>query len=263
MTRDARLRIGDVVKRTGLTERAIRLYEVNGLFRAQRTAAGQRVYGEDTLRTLAIVRVLKRAGFSLSEIRKLMQASMPVRSIVQAQMDSLKSAAASIQQSIRLLSALQAELDRDPASEANILGRIADISERCEPNAAWRAVFDRYFSKDRQDAWTTMNEKLARSVDAKRHNEDWLALLADIKRVLPLDPASRKAQQLLARWDDLMEPFNRVASARQKKEAKAFWSRVGEWGSSVDQPMTQGVADFVKAARLAKAATVKKGKSRT
>ena len=263
MSGDARYRIGDVVRRTGLTERAIRFYEKNGLLRAARTAAGQRVYGDDTLRTLAIVRVLKRAGFSLSEIRKLIQASMPVRLIVQAQMDSLKSAATSIQQSIRLLSALQSELDRDPASEANILGRIADISEQSEPNAAWRAIFDRYFSKDRQDAWSKMNEKLTRSVDADQHNKAWLKLIADIKGVLPVEPSSKKAQQLLARWDALMEPFNRVASARQKKEAKEFWSRVGEWGSSVDQPMTQSVADFVTAARLAKAATIKKGKSRT
>jgi hypothetical protein len=192
-----------------------------------------------------------------------MQASMPVRSIVQAQMDALKSAATSIQHSIRLLSAVQAELDRDPASEADILGRIADISEHSEPNAAWRAVFDRYFAKDRQVAWTKMNEQLTRSVDAEQHNKTWLQLIADIKGALPVEPASSKAQQLLARWDDLMEPFNRVASARQKKEAKAFWSRVGEWGPSVDQPMTQGVADFVKAARLAKATAVKKGKSRT
>jgi DNA-binding transcriptional MerR regulator len=263
MSGDGRYRIGDVVRRTGLTERAIRFYEKNGLLRAARTAAGQRVYGEDTLRTLAIVRVLKRAGFSLSEIRKLMQASMPVRSIVAAQMESLKSAEASIQQSIRLLSALQGELERDPGSEATILGRIADISEQFEPNAAWRAVFDRYFSKDRQAAWTKMNNKLMRSVDPKRHNEAWLKVIADIKAALPLDPASPKALQLLARWDELMAPFNRVATDRQKKEAKAFWSRVGEWGTSVNQPMTQAVADLIRDARLAKGKTPRKRKARS
>lgn len=263
MLDNARYRIGDVVRRTGLTERAIRFYEKNGLLRAARTAAGQRVYGEDTLRTLAIVRVLKRAGFSLSEIRKLMQASMPVRSIVAAQMESLKSAEASIQQSIRLLSALQAELERDPASEANILGRIADLSERFEPNAAWRAVFDRYFTKDRQAAWKKMNQKLAGTVDPERHNQAWLKLIAEIKAALPLDTASAKAQHLLKRWDELMAPFNRVATERQKKEAKAFWSRVGEWGSSVNQPMTQAVADFIRDARMADAKTRKKAKTKT
>jgi len=261
MSGDGRYRIGDVVRRTGLTERAIRFYEKNGLLRAARTAAGQRVYGDDTLKTLAIVRVLKRAGFSLSEIRKLMQASMPVRSIVAAQMESLRSAEASIQQSIRLLSALQSELERDPGSEANTLGRIADISEQFEPNAAWRAVFDRYFTKDRQAAWTKMNSKLMRSVDPQRHNEAWLKVIADIKAALPLDPSSPKALQLLARWDELMAPFNRVATARQKKEAKAFWSRVGEWGSSVNQPMTQAVADFIRDARLAKDKTPRKRKA--
>jgi DNA-binding transcriptional MerR regulator len=251
MSGDGKYRIGDVVRRTGLTERAIRFYEKNGLLRAPRTAAGQRVYGDEALRTLAIVRVLKRAGFSIAEIRKLMQASMPARSIIKAQMDSLHAAADTIQQSIRLLSSLQAELDRDPALEANILGRLADISEQCETSAAWRAVFDRYFTKDRQAAWQTLNERLARNVDPKRHNEAWLTLIGDIKGALPLDPSSQRAQHLLARWDNLMKPFNEVATARQKKEAKEFWSRVGEWGPSVGQPMTQDVADFVRAARLA------------
>jgi hypothetical protein len=58
-----------------------------------------------------------------------------------------------------------------------------------------------------------------------------------------------------------MAPFNRVATARQKKEAKAFWSRVGEWGSSVNQPMTQAVADFIRDARLAKDKTPRKRKA--
>lgn len=251
-------RIGEVVRRTGLTERAIRFYEKNGLLRASRTASGQRVYGDEALRTLAIVRVLKRAGFSLAEIRKLMQASMPVKSILDAQMATLQAAAESVQQSIRLLSALQAELKRNPAAETDILGRIADISEQSEPSAAWRAVFDRYFPKERQIAWQDLNTRLANKVDPRKHNEDWLSLISDIKSALPLPPGSARARRLLARWDALMAPFNAVASTREKAEARAFWSRIGEWGTSVGHPMTQDVADFVRNARAAAEARAKR-----
>jgi DNA-binding transcriptional MerR regulator len=261
MKKPADLRIGDVVRRTGLTERAIRHYETQGLLKAARTASGQRVYGEDMLRRLAIIRVLKRAGFSLSEIRKLIQSSMPVSAIIDAQLESLQQAAASVQQSISLLTSLRSELDRNPGDASSILGRVAEIAEQCEPDAAWRAVFDRYFRKDRQEDWKKLNEKLSRTVDPQEHNAAWLSLVSDIKARLPIDPASAAARKLLARWDALMEPFNRVATAQQKEEARQFWSRVGEWGQTVNHPMTQDVANFIRDARQANIKSGKKGKS--
>lgn len=250
MKKAADLRIGDVVRRTGLTERAIRHYEAQGLLKAARTASGQRVYGEDMLRRLAIIRVLKRAGFSLSEIRKLLLSAMPVGAIIDAQLESLQQAAASVQQSIALLKSLRSELDRNPGDASSILGRVAEIAEKCEPDAAWRAVFDRYFRKDRQEDWKKLNVKLSRTVDPQEHNTAWLGLIADIKSQLPLDPRSAAARKLMARWNKLMEPFNSVATAQQKEEARAFWSRAGEWGPSVNHPMTTEVAEFIKAARL-------------
>lgn len=48
-----------------------------------------------------------------------------------------------------------------------------------------------------------------------------------------------------------MEPFNQVATAQQREEARQFWSRVGEWGQSVNHPMAQDVANFIRDARQA------------
>lgn len=64
----------------------------------------------------------------------------------------------------------------------------------------------------------------------------------------------------MARWSKLMEPFNRVATLQQKEEARAFWSRAGEWGPSVNHPMTKEVAEFIQAARLVQeAGSAKRG----
>ena len=261
MKKAADLRIGDVVRRTGLTERAIRHYEAQGLLKAARTAAGQRVYGEDMLRRLAIIRVLKRAGFSLSEIRKLIQSAMPVGAIIDAQLESLQQAAASVQQSISLLTSLRSELERSPGAESDIMGRVAEIAEQCEPDAAWRTVFDRYFRKDRQVEWMKMNRRLAQIVDPEEHNAAWIKLISDIRARLPLDPRSPVARKLLARWNALMEPFNQVSTPEQKEEARAFWSRAGDWGPSVNHPMNREVAEFIRAAREAQE-TPSKGRGR-
>lgn len=247
------LRIGDVVAQTGLTERAVRHYEKLGLFRTVRTAAGQRLYGEDVLRALAVVRVLKRAGFSLAEIRTLLKSEMPAQTLVSAQIESMRHAAAEIQKSLKLLQAIQRELSEQGSVDPGVFGRLADICDRFEPDQGWREVFDRYFSPSRQAEWVTLQERLSDAVDVKTYDRAWHELADDIRAALPLSPASAKAQRLLARWDKLMEPFNRISTAKQKEEARNFWSSVSEWGDRVKQPMTPDVIEFVKAARAAQA----------
>ena len=68
------LRIGEVASRTGFSRDAIRYYERLGLLgHPLRTAAGYRVYGEQSLKRLRVIRNAKRFGFSLSEIRAFMK----------------------------------------------------------------------------------------------------------------------------------------------------------------------------------------------
>ncbi len=63
------LSIGDVAKRTGVEQSALRFYEAEGLIVAERTAGGQRRFARDVLRRIAFIRVAQRVGLSLAEIR--------------------------------------------------------------------------------------------------------------------------------------------------------------------------------------------------
>ena len=247
------LRIGDVVARTGLTERALRHYEDEGLIAPDRSTAGQRLYSAEDLAAIATISVLRRAGFSLAEIRALRQRRpIDIKTLIAAQIEALKLEAASAGAAIRVLEAMQARLATDSAADIDVLCEIAATGERCAPSPAWRRIFDRYFDAEQQARWAALNEKLAASVDADAYNEAWGRLAEDIKRALPIDPSSLEAQALLDRWNALMAPFNRIASEREQGEARKFWSSVGDWGASVNSPMTQGVVDFVKAATIAR-----------
>ena len=93
------LRIGEVVARTGLTERSIRHYERIGLLRSNRSAAGQRLFGPEALTTLAVVRLLKRTGFPLRQIKHLLSNPVDAETLVSAQLALLRTEAASIQSS--------------------------------------------------------------------------------------------------------------------------------------------------------------------
>jgi DNA-binding transcriptional MerR regulator len=63
------LRIGEVARRAGVSPDTLRYYERLGLLpRAQRSAAGYRLYPERIVQRVALVRNAVRFGFSLREI---------------------------------------------------------------------------------------------------------------------------------------------------------------------------------------------------
>jgi MerR family redox-sensitive transcriptional activator SoxR len=72
---DSNLTIGEVARRAGLNVSAIRYYEAEGLLPEPPRVAGQRRYTGETLNRLGVIDVAKRAGFSLDDIRVLLDAS--------------------------------------------------------------------------------------------------------------------------------------------------------------------------------------------
>lgn len=72
---DDTLTIGQLARRFALNTSAIRYYEANGVLPAPARVGGQRRYGSDAVRRLEVLEVAKRAGFSLDEIRTLLQSA--------------------------------------------------------------------------------------------------------------------------------------------------------------------------------------------
>ena len=66
------LLIGQVAARSGVSRKALRLYEAGGILPPpRRTNAGYRVYGHDTLALLVFVTQARRLGFRLDDIKRL------------------------------------------------------------------------------------------------------------------------------------------------------------------------------------------------
>lgn len=69
------VQIGDLAKRAGVSVRAVRYYEELGLIiPAGHSAGGFRLYGEDNLKRLQVINVLKELGLTLYEIRQILLA---------------------------------------------------------------------------------------------------------------------------------------------------------------------------------------------
>ena len=71
---DPTMTIGQVAAQGGVRTSTIRYYESVGVLPEPAREAGQRRYDTDVLRRLAVVDVAQRAGFSLDEIRELLEA---------------------------------------------------------------------------------------------------------------------------------------------------------------------------------------------
>ncbi|MFE6689984.1 MerR family transcriptional regulator [Streptomyces sp. NPDC057743] len=63
------MRIGDAAAAAGLTPRALRYYEQQGLVTARRTPSGHREYDAEDVRRLRAVRELREAGLTVGDVR--------------------------------------------------------------------------------------------------------------------------------------------------------------------------------------------------
>ena len=73
ITREERLRIGQVADAAGVTVQTLRYYERRGLLRSpRRTSSGYRIYDADTVDTIGAIKRAQSLGFTIAEIRQLM-----------------------------------------------------------------------------------------------------------------------------------------------------------------------------------------------
>ncbi|MQA32866.1 MerR family transcriptional regulator [Modestobacter roseus] len=66
------MRIGEVASRSGVSVRALRYYEEQGLLEAERTPSGQRRYAEEAVGRVRFVQQLYAAGLSSKDVLELL-----------------------------------------------------------------------------------------------------------------------------------------------------------------------------------------------
>ena len=69
------MRIGDVAKQAGIPASTLRYYERIGLIEPPDRSSGQQDYNDDIFDMLQIIQAAKSAGFSLTDIRQLIESA--------------------------------------------------------------------------------------------------------------------------------------------------------------------------------------------
>jgi DNA-binding transcriptional MerR regulator len=66
------MRIGELARRTGVSERALRYYEKQGLLAPRRRPSGYRVYGDEDVAAVRRIRILLAAGLNTTQIQDVL-----------------------------------------------------------------------------------------------------------------------------------------------------------------------------------------------
>lgn len=208
-----RLDISDVANRTGLTTRALRFYEARGLVQPVRTANGRRHYGAGELARLTAIVALKRAGFTLAAIVRLLAGrETNLGRLVAAQIAEVDARTAELTDIRALLANVMSRIDRgEPIDVATLCSLISKGNTMME-HENWKTVSDRYLSAEAKAYAAQALAKMPKDFDQAAYSAKWTDLTDRIEIALPMDPKSAQAQAFYAEWIALLAPFTAVAS---------------------------------------------------
>lgn len=196
------LRSAEAARRLGVSGKALRLYEAQGLLRAERTAAGWRVYGPDQIARLHQIIALKSFGFPLSRIAELLSGGLPdLAAFLELHERVLQQEARRIEVALKLLSAARLRLaEHGDLSSDELMNLTKEISMTDQRNDDLAAAYEAIAAKHLTPAdRATLASNGYRGMD--KPDPDWAALHEEATRLMQAgDPRSPAAMDLARRW---------------------------------------------------------------
>ena len=239
--------IRDVVRRTGLTSRALRFYEARGLVSPLRTHTGRRLYGPAELERIAQILALKRAGLTLAQIQRLTaRRPLDLARLVDAQLEALAAREAELAEARLLLLNVKSRLDRGEPVDAATFCSLIRNGDAVMAEENWKKVTDRYYSEAEKEEWASRAAALPEGFDQEAYGRQWSDLAARIEAALPLDPNSAEAGAFHDEWQALLAPFKAVATPGMMAGATNLYNRMDEWGGEQKPPFSMAVWTFIQ-----------------
>lgn len=197
-------RVREFAELAGVTVRALHHYGRVGLLAPRRTGSGYRIYADRDLERLEQIVALKFLGFSLKEIRALLERHpRSLGEVLRAQRRALQEKRRRLDLAIDAIGAAERSITPGRPATTGVLKRIIEVMEM-EKNDLKKYYTDAAWAKlaEKRDAWTP---QMQRGQEAA--TRAWTDLFRDVEASLDRDPGSPEAQALLRRWQELIESF--------------------------------------------------------
>jgi len=152
----AMLTAAECARRTGLTVRALRVYERLKLLKPARSGKGWRLYGPDELRRLDTIVALKNFGLSLAQIRRLCGDGQPA--LVEIFDMQLKVWAARKLAAYRVIEQIHAALARLRAHDPLSIDELCELLRNAEMSnlqAITRELINQHITPEQERDWLT------------------------------------------------------------------------------------------------------------
>lgn len=250
--------IDEVVRRTGLTSRALRFYEARGLVRPLRTASGRRLFGPNELERVHQIITLKKAGLSLLQIGRLLdQRSIDLAALLRSQLEHLSGQLREIESAQATIHTALSRIENGELLDvATLCSLIKDGDKFMSENEKWKQVINQYWSPQAQAEWAEKMQPLWQANpdwDQACYQQQWRDLSNRIEAALPLNPASAQARDFLREWFKLLEPFSQVASEKMWNATRDMYADMDNWPVDADAGFSKTVWDFIREAQAAAA----------
>jgi DNA-binding transcriptional MerR regulator len=207
------LSAAECAARTGLTVRALRVYERHGLIKPPRSAKGWRRYGAAELTRLNTIVILKALGLTLSQIKAVQaETAPPLLRILDIHAQSWSEKRAAADRALHLVAAAQARLR---AQQELSIDELCDLVKRVEanrsvamksPEVLTRALINEHTTPEEERAWTTWwVEHPEDTAQSRGYVEERKALMEEARQLLQqgAEPGSPAAQALSVKHDAL------------------------------------------------------------
>jgi DNA-binding transcriptional MerR regulator len=185
---DGQYRVHAFAELAGVTVKTLHHYDRVHLLRPQRTSSGYRVYTHGDLIRLEQILALKTIGFSLKEIRSLLdREALPLPAIFRQQREVLEEKRRLLDRAIRAL----ADAERAAASESTpVTAILQDVIKAMSMQDI--EMMRKYYSDEAWAAWRHYYHDWPSAA--------WQALYRDISTAMTSGPATPVAQALADRW---------------------------------------------------------------
>jgi DNA-binding transcriptional MerR regulator len=250
----------ETARRLGVSVKALRVYEAQGLVEPVRTQSGWRAYGPEQVARLHQILALKRLGLPLRAIGELLAGRFRVLdAVLEVQEQALRRSKTEAERGLRLLAAARRRLARGETlsmDDLSQLTRETTMTDNRLDREEWARVFEplsaKHFTPEEEAAWREREKAYGGGGE-----EAWAELIGEGKALLAegLDPGSPEAMNLACRW---MELFHRASGGDPVVQAKvgAMWKEAfKDEQFRATSPVSPELMDYVgEAIRCAHAA---------
>ncbi len=258
MSQDARwFGPAEIANRLGVTAKALRVYEREGLVTPHRTQAGWRVYGPAQIERLHLVLALRDLGLPLKKIGALVRDKQTdLLTVLTAQQEALEAQRRKLTRGITLLSAARARLADGQALSLDDLIHLTKETLMQNPmrdlETRFEAALEDRLPGQAQDALAGLKQQIAATGKTKAEISAVVkGLMAEARAFMVQgDETSDAVKDLVVRWRAFAAEFKKPEAPVKEAMSEAFRTAVNDPNLKADLPFDPAALEFV--ARVAK-----------